>query len=659
MYFQILKLILWSKKPEHSPRILEFKNGVVNVISGKSRTGKSAIIPIIDYCLASDKCSIPVKAIRDNCAWFGIIVDTKEGTKLFARREPGLQQSTGDMFILEGSDLEIPSSLPEKNATADDIKLILNRLAGLTSLSFSTEEGNVGFKSRPSFRDLVAFNFQPQNVIANPDVMFYKADSYEHKEKLQVIFPFVLGALSADVLIKRHDLAQLQKDLRRKERELTSANEISLRWVSEIDAKLAQAAEYGLVGPLQTETLSLDAKLTHVRDIVEESRTEVRSSLATIHESVKQLDELEATESKVSEMLLGLKRRYSELVRLRNSSHQFESALVLQRDRLSISRFISSKTSLGENCVICGSTSNDSGKTVKRLLSALEELEESINEVHDSPAIVDEEILKVRRRLRDLTESMDYIQTKRKELYKTNKTAHSRHYSALSVSRFIGSLEESINLYDKLGTDSQLQQDVVSLRKAVEDLRREIDESKIRAKETRALDRVSNFAGKLLPKLDCERPNDPIELSIQDLNVRVKGLDRTDYLWEIGSGSNWLSYHLAVILALHQLFLEIKNSPVPSLLIIDQPSQVYFPSISSTAAAEKADEDFDFTDDDVTAVRKCYSVLSEVVTASNSKLQIIVVDHAASEVWGNMPNLTEVEEWRNGLALVPSDWLSK
>ncbi len=65
MHFQVLKVILWSKAG-FPPRIVNFEPGMVNVISGSSKTGKSAVIPIIDYCLASGKCSIPVGTIRDS-----------------------------------------------------------------------------------------------------------------------------------------------------------------------------------------------------------------------------------------------------------------------------------------------------------------------------------------------------------------------------------------------------------------------------------------------------------------------------------------------------------------------------------------------------------------------------------------------------------------
>ena len=40
----------------------------------------------------------------------------------------------------------------------------------------------------PSFRDMAAFNFQPQHIIANPYTLFFKADTTEHREKLKVVF---------------------------------------------------------------------------------------------------------------------------------------------------------------------------------------------------------------------------------------------------------------------------------------------------------------------------------------------------------------------------------------------------------------------------------------------------------------------------------------
>lgn len=85
MFFQIKEIVLWPRNSALTPRRVQFELGKVTVISGASRTGKSAVIPIIDYCLGSKSCSIPVKTIRNACEWFGVVVKTSMGDKLFAR----------------------------------------------------------------------------------------------------------------------------------------------------------------------------------------------------------------------------------------------------------------------------------------------------------------------------------------------------------------------------------------------------------------------------------------------------------------------------------------------------------------------------------------------------------------------------------------------
>ncbi len=87
---------------------MDFIPGMVNVVMGGSRTGKSAVIPIIDYCLGASTCAIPKKVIRTACSWFGIIVETKEGQKLLARKNPGAAKASDDMYVLEGRTVEIP-----------------------------------------------------------------------------------------------------------------------------------------------------------------------------------------------------------------------------------------------------------------------------------------------------------------------------------------------------------------------------------------------------------------------------------------------------------------------------------------------------------------------------------------------------------------------
>jgi hypothetical protein len=184
-------------------------------------------------------------------------------------------------------------------------------------------------------------------------------------------------------------------------------------------------------------------------------------------------------------------------------------------------------------------------------------------------------------------------------------------------------------------------------------LRENLDDRK-----KRALRVVNANAARLLPGLDSERPNDPVSLDTDDLTVKITSIRREDYLSEIGSGSNWLSYHLAILLGLHQFFLTLDHSPVPGLLVLDQPSQVYFPKRLVVRETEAIEEPH-FRDEDVEAVRKAYEVMARVVEAAKGKLQVIVLDHAARDVWGSIPSIVHFEEWREGLKLIPSGWISK
>ena len=102
MKLAILKVILWPKDTSLSPRIIPFEPGRINIISGESATGKSTLTWIIDYCLGSDRCSIPVGLIRNVTEWFGIHIKLANTEMIVARRNPGDQQTTTDCIGLKG-----------------------------------------------------------------------------------------------------------------------------------------------------------------------------------------------------------------------------------------------------------------------------------------------------------------------------------------------------------------------------------------------------------------------------------------------------------------------------------------------------------------------------------------------------------------------------
>jgi hypothetical protein len=338
MYFQLRKLVLWPRI-DAPPRVLRFKSGAVNVISGASKTGKSAVIPIVDYCLGADKCAIPVGVIRENCAWFGIVIETVEGQKLLARREPGDQQKTGDMVLIEGLEVEVPERIAEKNTNVDTVKDVLNRLARLTNLEFEPGTEN-GYKSRPSFRDLMAFTFQPQNIVANPDVMFFKADTTEHREKLKTIFPYILGAITASVLQARFELDRLNRNLRRKEVELRGIVSATSAWQLEAQGWLRQAIELGLLSADQAIPAEWPSIVDLLRRIVASNGRNARPTLAGIDVTLTRLEILRREEGEAAGRLNEHRQRLNEMRRLLESSEAYGGAMRIQRDRLALANWL-------------------------------------------------------------------------------------------------------------------------------------------------------------------------------------------------------------------------------------------------------------------------------------------------------------------------------
>lgn len=164
--------------------------------------------------------------------------------------------------------------------------------------------------------------------------------------------------------------------------------------------------------------------------------------------------------------------------------------------------------------------------------------------------------------------------------------------------------------------------------------------------------------GKIIEKLDSEHPNDPIEFVIKDLTLKVhSGHGRADYLWEIGSASNWLSYHIAVILAFQRFFHEKETLNMPSFIVFDQPSQVYFPRTG--LRKQEDNQEVELKDEDKDAVRKVFSVLSQYISDSKGKMQIIVTEHADEDIWGDIPEIHVAGKWRGREKLVPMEWLNE
>lgn len=655
MHFQLLKVILWSRNSQLEPRVVHFEPHMVNVVMGLSRTGKSALIPIIDYCLGAGTCAVPKKVIRAACSWFGVVIETSEGQKLFARREPGEQDATEDMFVMEAREVEIPRCIVDANETARNAKRRLDELSSLSHLDFAGGEVIDSLDHRPSFRDLMAFVFQPQNVVANPDVLFYRTDQLKHRVKLaRNILPYVLGAVSPEILAAQHEIERLERILRRKQRDLEAARVASSRWESEIAGHLSRAAELGLIEPDSDLDISPNAMLELLRKVAKKTVDDFRTDSSTITRSVEELAALEQQEASLGDELAVMKSRQSELSRLREGAGGYHDALLRQGERLAITDWLI--TQHGKGCPICGGALAGEAVKLETLQRHLKEIESTASKMEALPVAVDREVHQIRLGSDEIAEKLANVRRQKKALTGNSEEAQKRQFQTLGVAHFLGQLQQAIFLYDETHDGGELASEISELEKQIEVQKALVDEGAIRKRKDAAVARIGAYIAQFMPQLDNDHPNDAAHLVIEDLTLRINTADGESYLWGVGSGSNHLSYHVATLLALHRVFLDGGSSSVPGLLILDQPSQVYFPEEVRRRKGEQEDPKWN-DDEDCRAVRKIFELLGKVVSQCNGRLQVIVLDHAPSEVWGELHAVTLTEDWRNtGRKLVPATW---
>ena len=106
---QIRELVLYGRNGK--VRHLPFSLGTVNIITGKSKSGKSAVGDIIDYCMGGLSCNIADGVVRDTVDWYGLLLQFEDERVFVARKNPEKgQQTTSDCYIEVGKEIESPQT---------------------------------------------------------------------------------------------------------------------------------------------------------------------------------------------------------------------------------------------------------------------------------------------------------------------------------------------------------------------------------------------------------------------------------------------------------------------------------------------------------------------------------------------------------------------
>lgn len=662
MQIYISKVILWPQNTDHKAQVLHFLPGKINIIHGRSGTGKSSILAIIDFCLGASRCAIPVGLIREKVSWFGLELHIKDERYLVARLSPGKGSSSSDLHISPFEDEISLKNVPTFTHNLHQFKDAINRIAQITNLPMSADDTPGFGDARPSYRDLVPFNLLPQHIVANPNTLFFKSDSYQHKEKLKKTLPYALGIVTADDLLSERERNRLQKQLDiYLQRQQNHAKAFS-SWESEINRLWDDAIELGLVTKEKSERTAdrIDA-MTALNSAFLEGRLEQQLRIPDYAYTNERYKLVKRKEEELQITIDKYRREIRSFERLSSRAASFASTVAQEKARVINLDWLQHSLSDNQECVVCGNPQADLQPVMNRLANEFQRVS-TISEALTTNPIVDKELDGLKAALLEISEE---LQTTRKERLHLEAIENSAKGSLSRTYVLLGRLQALLIALNALNKNDDLEAQIQDVKQKIADIDKSNPYSKRESREQSVHEKIGELIRGYSKNYNLEERGE-IRLEKNELTLSFsEGQNKKEYLWEVGSGANWMGYHLATFLALHEYFCIIRgdDTPVFSFLVIDQPSQVYFPSAESGANQLDADEDQlasirQERESDISATTKIFTGLARGLTRSQNKYQIIVLEHADKSIWGKVKDTHEVAAWKKRSdGLIPSEWL--
>ena len=263
----------------------------------------------------------------------------------------------------------------------------------------------------------MAFTFQPQNIVANPDVLFFKADTFEHREKLKTIFPYVLNAVTPQVLAAQHECDGVRREIARKERELTNLRHVSERWNAELRSWAVQARELGFVENAIPPNAARDTLVAILQDAIRMTKRPSPSPEG-IAEAMVELAQFAGRRAAPARQPLELPAPVllAEMSKLKQNVEQFGASLGIQRDRLALAKWLRRLEDTSHVCPICGNDLLKPSEVLEELYASLDKLEAELTRNRTVPASFDREFVRMRQELQLYSEKLKGIGLVRAEV---------------------------------------------------------------------------------------------------------------------------------------------------------------------------------------------------------------------------------------------------
>tara|TARA_X000000950_G_scaffold289488_1_gene414154 strand:- start:61022 stop:63022 length:2001 start_codon:yes stop_codon:yes gene_type:complete len=632
---------------DHRKRTIDLKLDEVSILTGRSGTGKSAIIACIDYCLGSKSCELPDYVRRRT---IGVAVHwKKDGVDLIVGREvPDSGIGTDKMFGQLGRSLSLPESFNELGGPAPraSVRKVLERAFGIADLEdFDAEEKSTVGKA--SIRHVTPYLFLTADVIISNKTLLHDLNDPDKARDIRATMPYFLQAIDQKTVLNQRKLRRLEITLAKAERVSRSREKSRSLFSDRAGALIAQSANLGMTvqrGP----DIGEQQLLNTLREI---SLFDVRKPSDAADDELSKLEKERKSFIRLASETREHRNALRELVR---ESSGFETTVSSQFEKLNLVRHLNLDTEL---CPVCQQASGIGHQMSKEMAHSLSLIESEVAAVRQVGPELLEQLERSENELMTLNENVREVEGKiRKVIQQNESLQHADDLAqarSMQLGRVVQFLETTVEDFE------QTEVDLENLQDEIDYLRDLVDPQAIRDRIAFAENMVSNYATEMLQKLPSTAPLTDARLQFfSDGRLRIieSQRQRSLSLVEVGSDQNYLAIHLALLFALHKHFEDVV-APVPGLLVIDQISRPYYPK-DQNADDEKSLQDIS-KDDDRRSMRQIIDFIFKQ-TEMSSGLQILLIEHAYIEQDPRYRNAT-TERWTrdNGLKLIPEDWAER
>lgn len=642
---------------------VNFKKGL-NVVTGKSSTGKSALIEIFDYCFGSGDNTIPKGVITDSAAIYYVALSVNEQEMVIAR-DPELSTKAFFRRVEVFDSDEIQRDYFNRNyfRPLDEFK---KHLRGFfldiddvdESLAAKANRRSNAKAATPSIRSFSSFILQHQNLVANKHALFYRFDEKEKRDQAINHTKIFLGLVDQKYFHLSQEYERLSGEMNRLKRQKDANNRATDNYKQKVGPVLSQL--YAMMG-FEDEPLSLHAILRNPED------------------AKNQLDKIIVPE-KINHNSDAVTQRYNQLKLER--SQKTAKLRKLQRQSASINKHIQEEERFVDNisqfnspkhvhisasvCPFCHTEKESLRESAEKLQQAITKVSGNLAQARPMKAQFESSLVDVKRNIEAFDKELTALNQQITEIEKTEKQLaeqKSLYESVLMQKAKLFALLDTLNMAD----DAELEKEIQELKKQLKVINKGLKQYDVKKGLEKAAGKVNEYMAEIGSQFEFEASYKPINLHFSFETFDLYHLTPEDekiYLRSMGSGANWLYSHVTLFLALHKYFAELGDKcSIPSILFFDQPTQVYFPNFkrdnSDSFKEQKGQEALQrleterVVDEDIKAVENLFSQLSiycnEVEELNGFCPQIIVTDHADDLTLSNgvsFESLVNENRWR-------------